>query len=304
MIRPIEAFFAACPADAAHWLHSSGLLATLLRPCVAALPVPLLAAVYEADLEAEIALIYYLSVVARYVATGAAAAVLAALNDVLADAPADAVRAMYHANAGMGTPPVLLLRLLLRQMMDTFDSVGYSSASDWRRKLWVFALLGSFGRGADLPHALPLVWFPEVVNLADQVHYLYYPVALWLRPPSSSPSSLPPLLHQVLCEEEKTPPEGGSNGDGDGDGIGDADPDDGFPGAGGDGEEEGGGPLAAHYQSLLARDPVVATPLRQALWEKMAFVQASVGQEPFMEGLVAQLGPSVVGRVVGRYTAT
>ena len=301
MIRPIEAFFAACPADAAHWLHSTGLLATLLRPCVAALPVPLLAAVYGADLEAEIALIYYFSVVARYVATGAAAAVLAALNDVLADAPADAVRAMYHAGAGTGPPPVLLLRLLLQQMMDMFDSVGYSSASDWRRKLWVFALLGSFG--GDLPHALPLVWFPEVVNLADQVHYTYYPIALWLRPPPSSPPSL--RLHQVLCEEEKTPPEGGSNGngDGDGDGIGDADPDDGLPGEGGDGEEESG-PLAAYYQSLLSRDPAVATPLRHALWEKMAAVQVAVGEEPFMEGLVAHLGPSVMGRVVGRYAAT
>jgi hypothetical protein len=68
VVRPLEAFFITCPREISLCLARSGLLGTLLRPLCAALPA--LGAAMEADKEADIARIYYLSVVARMVVLG------------------------------------------------------------------------------------------------------------------------------------------------------------------------------------------------------------------------------------------
>ena len=164
---------------------------------------------------------------------------------------------------------MIVYRSILGQMIDMFDSVEYSSAGGWRRKLWALALVSSFQ--ADAAASLSLERFPEVVNIVDQ----------------------------VLCEEEEDRKTGaggsGSSGSGSEDCI-DEDADD----SGVDSDLDSG-PLATHYLALIQQDVVCTTSIGALLGEKMRLVQGMVGEGAFVQGLTAHLGEVVVQRVVGRF---
>lgn len=144
VVRPIETMLIVCPADSALFLLQSGALVTLLRACAAA--VPALAKAFEEHLEMDVALISYLSVVARLIVVAPA---------VLQQAAA----------ALCPDDPRALLNGLMRLMVDKFDAVGYSSAGVWRQKLWCIALMAMYL----YPEPLLLDWLPEVLAVCDTV---------------------------------------------------------------------------------------------------------------------------------------
>jgi hypothetical protein len=154
VVRPIEALLLACPQDATAFLLQSGLLLDLLKPCCASMPE------YSSQLEdmqeADIAIVSYLSVLARIALVTPAAASEAA--NALAVHP-DLVSHLGGATGGV------LLRGLIRLMIDKFDCVGYCTGGSYRRRLWALSLLSLY----PTQDSVVLDWFPEVVSAADSI---------------------------------------------------------------------------------------------------------------------------------------
>ena len=156
VLRPVEAFFVTCPAEMTQCLSRSGLLCTLLRPCLAAAPA--LALVFPADKEQDVALVSYLSVVARLVVLGASAVLTEAIGSILTSLATGAAGGGLgqQGQEGQGgqqamealmrsVPPEVrsttsavdqqaivmwMFRTLLRLLIDHFDAVGSSPAGD------------------------------------------------------------------------------------------------------------------------------------------------------------------------------
>jgi hypothetical protein len=158
-MRPLEAFLLVCPQETTQFLVRSGILLLIMRGCAASTPqLSRMLSDYE---ESDIAVISYLSVVARMILLNAqlmveaATAVLSALR---------AEGALQPAGEGSGDPQVLM-KEITRLLIDKFDSVGYCSAGMWRRRLWCVSLLSLYPtQDNDL-----LQSFPEVINIAADV---------------------------------------------------------------------------------------------------------------------------------------
>jgi len=152
ILRPLEALFLSCPADAGPFLLDSGLLFSILRICSASVPQ------FQAFLEKykfeDVALVSYLSVVARLLLCNMPVLVTAAQR--LAGELAPALGPAVDHNE--------ILRSVVRLMIDKFDSVGYCAGGVWRRKLWCLALLSLY------PHTeIVRPWFSEVCDVAVDV---------------------------------------------------------------------------------------------------------------------------------------
>jgi hypothetical protein len=109
--------------------------------------VPALADAFKDYLELDVALLSYLSVCAR----------------LLIVAPAILQQATVAVSPDDGG---LLLRGLVRLMLDKFDAVGYSSSGMWRRKLWSIAVMAMY---LYAPSEQLLEWLPEALVMCDDV---------------------------------------------------------------------------------------------------------------------------------------
>ena len=146
VIRPLETMLLVCPTEAAVFLLQCGALSVMLRPCAAAVPV--FAEAFAEFAEVDVALLSYLSVVAR----------------LLVAAP----QVLQQAASSLVEDGRVLLHGLLRLLVDKFDAVGYSSSVLWRRKLWCIAMLVMFNYGQNVDLKL-LDWLPEILVLCDDV---------------------------------------------------------------------------------------------------------------------------------------
>ena len=143
VVRPIETMLIVCPSESSLFLLQSGALATILRPCSAA--IPSLSKNFEDFAELDVALISYLSVCARII--------------VVAPSILQQAASMVVEDGGA------LLRGLARLLIDKFDAVGYSTSGVWRRKLWCLALLAMYYS----PVEELLDWLPEALAICDEV---------------------------------------------------------------------------------------------------------------------------------------
>jgi hypothetical protein len=152
ILRPLDALFLSCPAEAGPFLLDSGLLLSILRICSAS--VPQFQAFLEKHKYEDVALVSYLSIVARLLLCNMSVLVTAAQRLAAELAPA----------LGPAVDHNEILRCVARLMIDKFDSVGYCTGGVWRRKLWCLALLSLY------PHTeIVRPWFSEVCDVAVDV---------------------------------------------------------------------------------------------------------------------------------------
>jgi hypothetical protein len=158
VIRPLEAFFLSCPQETALFLIQSGLILSILYPCLASVPAVKEMKVLEAHEEADVAVVSYLSIVARL-----------ALYDpqfltqaIQAIITSPVLGPVFNLSSNDSNEAIAvrenILQMLIRLMIDKFDSVAYSSSGAWRRKLWALALLSLCTHAS----TVILEWFPEV----------------------------------------------------------------------------------------------------------------------------------------------
>ena len=156
--RPIEALFLSCPTDAGRFLQQSGALHSILRTCVASVPQFASVASLGEHREEDVVLVSYLSIFARMLLTDAAQIMPAARSICAECLAADA------AGSLTGLDESILVKCLVRLMIDKFDAVGSCTAGMWRRRLWCLSLLSLY------PHThIVAEWFPEVYNIAVDV---------------------------------------------------------------------------------------------------------------------------------------
>lgn len=166
VIRPIESMLVVYPHEALAFLVDSTFLFQIARTCTASIPT--LNSVLSAYVEADVALISYLSVIARLCLLNPAS--LRETSENVAKCIANGIASgnfdMPNGSIQFSqTDADLILFGWIRLLVDKFDSVGYSSGGSWRRRLWVFALLSLY------PSHDPclLDMFPEVLNVALDV---------------------------------------------------------------------------------------------------------------------------------------
>jgi hypothetical protein len=128
VLRPLEAFFLSCPQDTAHFLIQSGLILPILYPCLAAVAAVKEMKVLEAYEEADVAVVSYLSVVARLALYGPQFLTQA----VQAIISSPVLGPTFNLNSKDSNEAVAvqenILQMLIRLMIDKFDSVAYSSS--------------------------------------------------------------------------------------------------------------------------------------------------------------------------------
>ena len=156
VVRPIEAFFLACPADTANFLAQSGLLLPIVRACAA--DVPHWKEALKEYSEPKVSLVSYLSIVARLLLVPEGVSALAQAAEALAMEVPPAVCTAI----GLNGPSIVTS--LARLLIDNFDAAGYRSTGPWYRKLWCLALLSLFPS-----HPQFYEWFPEVIHIATDV---------------------------------------------------------------------------------------------------------------------------------------
>lgn len=250
VVRPIEALFLSCPGDAGRFLLQSGVLLVAVRICAAS--VPQFATILSSNVEEDVVLVMYLSIFARMLLADAASLMPACqmlCTELLA---ADSTGHLAGLDGGV------LVKCLIRLMLDKFDAVGSSVAGVWRRRLWSLALLSLYPQ-------TPVVyeWFAEVYNVAVDV----------LTEEGTQEGALKKsqLLQTIMG--------GGAQGVGFGDDEYDDD-DDGDEFGGAPKADEEPEPIVATFDRLFSADVVMLTDLAAVLQDKAASMNAQLGGTP------------------------
>ena len=243
VVRPIEALFLSCPGDTGRYLLQSGVLLVVVRICAAS--IPQFATILQSHMEEDVVLVMYLSVFARMLLTDVASLMTACQMLCAELLAADSTGRLAGLDGGV------LVKCLIRLMLEKFDAVGSSLAGVWRRRLWSLALLSLYPQ-------TPVVyeWFAEVYNVALDV----------LAEEGTQEGALKKsqLLQTIM-----------GGGGGFGDGEYDDDDDNEFGGVTKAGEEPE--PIVAIFDKLFSADLVMTTDLAAVLQEKAAAMNAQMG---------------------------
>jgi hypothetical protein len=300
--RPAEVLLLKYPQETSSFLLNTGHIITMLLPCCAAaakaMPDRQLFEALSSHEEAEIAVLYYLSVFAR-VLLCCPQAVREIINVLLLKPELSGANFQgFDGSVGAsGDKGMIILRMLLRLMLDTFDSVSLSSGGSWRRRLWALALISLYPNDIGdnnnsnrdstrkdisdtvdsvslvLRDVMPVDWFPEVVNIVDD----------------------------VLCEEER---ENGNSGNLEHDEAhciaSDDDVDDTYCGDDEDEDGDGRWGVVKLYNDMLRRDIVSRAPLQRILKDKMHGIVSHIGDVAFNQGMMSSLGPTIMERISAR----
>lgn len=155
LLRPIDAFLLSCPGEAMSFLYQSGVLSRMLQGCCA--HIPGLNVVMQDFMEPEVALVGYLSVLARVILLDNMA-FLQLCSTLLQD--------ISRISGGMvnGTAEELVSGVVVL-MLEQSDHVSCLAGGQWRRKLWVLSLASL----VSMQNSTLLSHFPELLMFADGV---------------------------------------------------------------------------------------------------------------------------------------
>ena len=156
VLRPLEAFFLTCPLEMSQFLSQGTLLLAPLQAIASV--TDKYAVVFEESKEADVAIVGYLSLIARVMLVDPSVLV-ASVGDLLSKLSID-VRQQFDID------DVSFLRSVFVLMTVKFDICIYSGGCSgvWRQKLWVLALLALYPGN---PAYLEL--FPVVFKYAKEV---------------------------------------------------------------------------------------------------------------------------------------
>jgi hypothetical protein len=156
VLRPIEAFFLACPKETAQFLLQSGLILAPLRACAASTKT--FSDIFSELKEQDIATIGYLSLAARLLLVDPGV-LYTATHMITSDLPMEFCK--HHAVNGES-----LLRCIVQLLVEKFDVCGYGSGccGVWRQKPRILALLILYPQNASY-----FEWFPAVYGYAKDL---------------------------------------------------------------------------------------------------------------------------------------
>jgi hypothetical protein len=155
VLRPIEAFFLACPRETAQFLLQSGILLAPLRACAASTKT--YTEIFGDLKEQDVANIGYLSLVARLLLVDPGVLYTTA-HLITSQLPTEFCQ--RHAVNGEN-----FFRCLVQLLVEKFDVCGYGSGccGVWRQKLWILALLTLYPKNTSY-----FEWFPVVYDRAKE----------------------------------------------------------------------------------------------------------------------------------------
>ena len=153
-VRPLEASILACSVETSQFIYETKLLLAPLRACGAVTQE--WGGLFEDDKEADVAVVMYLSLLAR-VALVSPALIFSASEDIVSALP-------LHIRSSCDITPTKYMNSIFRLFIDKFELCEYCVSGAWRQKLWVEALLVL---SPDSPALWQ--WFPEVCHLATSV---------------------------------------------------------------------------------------------------------------------------------------
>lgn len=153
LLRPLEAFALSCPADTATFAFQCGILLVMVRACCAYISG--LQEAMKQYHEPEIVLVSYLSFLCR---------VLICSPQCLHETVTVVVNELISLGAAPhGTSGDVLMKSIVRLIVDMIDMVGSCAGGMWRRKLWTLSLLSLYPTS----DSTLLDIFPEVLNITD-----------------------------------------------------------------------------------------------------------------------------------------